>query len=90
VQQIDVAAERRMDGPDGFSTPNFNSYPVREIGNWSDAAIATVLQTGVKPDGDAVGSCMRGYRRHLSGGSSYRDLSIAMAASGRLRRPLRR
>ena len=48
----------RMSGPDGFSAPNISGDPVHGIGAWSQADIASFLQTGIKPDGDVVGSRM--------------------------------
>jgi mono/diheme cytochrome c family protein len=48
----------RIAGPDGFAAPNISGDPVHGIGNWSQADIASFLETGVKPDGDVVGSRM--------------------------------
>src|SRR4051794_40859119 len=48
----------RMSGPDGFAAPNISGDPVHGIGAWSPADIAGFLQTGIKPDGDVVGSRM--------------------------------
>jgi mono/diheme cytochrome c family protein len=48
----------QIDGPNGFSAPNISGDPVRGIGAWSQAEIASFLQSGVKPDGDVVGSRM--------------------------------
>ena len=48
----------RIGGPDGFAAPNISGDPVHGIGSWSQTEIAGFLQTGIKPDGDVVGSRM--------------------------------
>ena len=48
----------RIGGPDGFAAPNISGDPDHGIGSWSQADIAGFLQTGIKPDGDVVGSRM--------------------------------
>jgi mono/diheme cytochrome c family protein len=48
----------RISGPEGFSAPNISGDPVHGIGSWSQTDIAGFLQTGIKPDGDVVGSRM--------------------------------
>jgi len=48
----------RIGGPDGFAVPNISGDPVHGIGSWSQDDIADFLQTGIKPDGDVIGSRM--------------------------------
>lgn len=48
----------RISGPDGFTAPNISGDPTHGIGDWSQTDIAGFLQSGVKPDGDVVGSRM--------------------------------
>ncbi len=46
------------DGPDGSRVPNITPDDETGIGRWSDAEIMRVLETGMLPDYDVVGSGM--------------------------------
>ena len=46
------------DGPDGDKVPNITPDRDTGIGTWSESDIAGVLDNGILPDGDVVGSVM--------------------------------
>jgi len=46
------------DGPEGGKVPNITPDETTGIGRWSDAEIVRVLETGMLPDYDVVGSGM--------------------------------
>lgn len=46
------------DGPEGVKVPNITPDPDTGIGTWSAGQIASLLKTGLLPDGDVVGSLM--------------------------------
>ncbi len=46
------------DGPDGETVPNITPDAATGIGEWDAGDIELVLETGIKADGDVVGSLM--------------------------------
>lgn len=70
-------AGNRIDGPDGFAAPNIGGDPVHGIGDWTQTDIASFLQTGIKPDGDTVGSRMAEVIEGTSHLSAADRMSIA-------------
>jgi mono/diheme cytochrome c family protein len=57
-----LEADRRFAGAPVEGTdkvaPNISADPAHGIGKWSDAELAAVLTTGMKPNGDFVGAPM--------------------------------
>jgi mono/diheme cytochrome c family protein len=46
------------DGPEGETAPNITPHAATGIGGWSDGDLRFLLQLGMMPDGDVVGSLM--------------------------------
>src|SRR5262249_46927965 len=53
-----LALSGNPNGPDGAKVPNITPDPATGLGNWSAQQIASVLKTGLLPNGDVVGSAM--------------------------------
>ena len=47
-----------VDGPDGETIPNVTPHKATGIGEWDLVDIELALETGIKPDGDVLGSLM--------------------------------
>ena len=59
------------DGPDGESVPNITPDSETGIGNWSEAHIVHLLQTGMQPGGDEVEGLMAQVIHGVGGGPGF-------------------